>query len=157
MNASTTTNANPENIPEHIRGRSFHLSLNVGDLQQSISFFSVFLGCPPAKHRSDYAKFEVDDPPLVLSLEPQRASSGGSLNHVGIRMPTVESLVEMQRRLESNGMPTQRMDGVECCYARQTKFWVHDPDGVLWEVYTLDEDIEHHGFSGAKRRKQAKL
>src|SRR5262249_10937974 len=31
-------------------------------------------------------------------------------------------------------------------YARQTKFWVTDPDRVLWEVYTLHEDIEHSGF-----------
>jgi hypothetical protein len=35
---------------------------------------------------------------------------------------------------------------VECCYARQTKFWVTDPDRVLWEVYTLHEDIDHSGF-----------
>jgi hypothetical protein len=34
---------------------------------------------------------------------------------------------------------------VECCYARQTKFWVTDPDRTLWEVYTLDEDIDHRG------------
>jgi len=35
---------------------------------------------------------------------------------------------------------------VECCYARQTKFWVTDPDRVLWEIYTLHEDIDHSGF-----------
>lgn len=51
----------------------------------------------------------------------------------------------MQERLERAGMPTKRENGVECCYARQTKFWAHDPDGNLWEVYTLDGDIEHRG------------
>src|SRR5205807_2071544 len=30
-------------------------------------------------------------------------------------------------------------------YARQTKFWVTDPDQTLWEIYTLDEDLEHRG------------
>ncbi len=150
MKATTTVHATAEPISEHHTNRSFHLSLNVGDLDQSIAFFSTFFGCPPAKHRLDYAKFEIADPPLVLSLEPQRVSSAGVLNHVGIRMPSVDSLVEMQKRLEGSGMPTQRMDGVECCYARQTKFWVHDPDGVLWEVYTLDADIEPHGFPGGK-------
>jgi hypothetical protein len=30
-----------------------------------------------------------------------------------------------------------------------TKFWLHDPDGTLWEVYTLDEDIDHHGFTSS--------
>ena len=24
-------------------------------------------------------------------------------------------------------------------------FWINDPDGNLWEIYTLDEDIEHRG------------
>ncbi|WP_417377308.1 ArsI/CadI family heavy metal resistance metalloenzyme [Gimesia maris] len=150
MKATNTMNSTVEPISERHTNRSFHISLNVGDLDKTIAFFSIFFGCPPAKRRSDYAKFEIADPPLVLSLEPQRVSTGGVLNHVGIRMSSVDSLVEMQKRLESSGMPTQRMDGVECCYARQTKFWVHDPDGVLWEVYTLDEDIEHHGFSGTK-------
>ena len=42
-------------------------------------------------------------------------------------------------------MPTKREEGVECCYARQTKFWAHDPDGNLWEVYTFDGDIDHRG------------
>jgi hypothetical protein len=60
-------------------------------------------------------------------------------------MPDSESLVRMQRRLEQAGIRAQREEGVECCYARQTKFWVNDPDGTLWEVYTLDEDIDHRG------------
>ena len=93
----------------------------------------------------DYAKFELDDPPLVLSLEPCRHAPGGNLNHLGFRMPDSASLVEVQRRLELAGISTRREEGVECCYARQTKFWVHDPDGNLWEVYTLDEDLDHRG------------
>ena len=31
----------------------------------------------------------------------------------------------------------------ECCYARQDKIWVTDPDGTPWEVFTVLEDIEH--------------
>jgi len=34
---------------------------------------------------------------------------------------------------------------VECCYARQTKFWVADPDRMLWEVYVFHEDIDERG------------
>ena len=29
-----------------------------------------------------------------------------------------------------------------CCYARQTKFWVTDPDRALWEIYVFHEDLE---------------
>ena len=56
----------------------------------------------------------------------------------------------MQERLERAGMRTRREDGVECCYAKQTKFWAHDPDGTLWEVYTFDGDIDHRGDGQSK-------
>src|SRR5262249_50657720 len=72
--------------------------------------------------------------------------AGGALNHVGLRLTDSAALVEVQRRLEEAGIATQRQEGVECCYARQTKFWVTDPDKVLWEVYVLHEDVEHSGF-----------
>lgn len=124
----------------------FHISLNVADLSKSVAFFRTLLGVEPAKLRGDYAKFEPDSPPLVLSLEPGReAGRGGALNHAGLRLPNAAALVAMQERLESAGMRTKREDGVECCYAKQSKFWAHDPDGNLWEVYTLDGDIEHRG------------
>jgi SAM-dependent methyltransferase len=51
----------------------------------------------------------------------------------------------MQERLELAGIRSQREEGVECCYARQTKFWVTDPDKTLWEIYTLEEDLDHRG------------
>ena len=109
--------------------RKFHASLNVSELDRSIAFYRVLLGVEPAKVRSDYAKFELAEPPLVLSLIPGRPGPGGHLNHAGLRVRNAEELVEIQRRLEAAGMPTQREEGVECCYARQTKFWITDPDG----------------------------
>src|SRR5262245_22394420 len=123
----------------------FHLSLNVADLKSSVEFFRVLFGMNPAKLRHDYAKFEPDDPPLVLSLEPTPRAVGGPLNHLGFRMPSSTALVAMQERLERAGIRSQREEGVECCYARQTKFWVHDPDNTLWEFYTFEGDIEHRG------------
>lgn len=124
----------------------FHISLNVTNLDRSVAFYRILFNMPPAKQRSDYAKFEPDDPPLVLSLEPNGRSGGGTLNHLGIRLPDARQLVSMQERLEKEGIRSQREEGVECCYARQTKFWVHDPDNTLWEFYTLDNDhLDHRG------------
>lgn len=128
----------------------FHLSLNVADLDRSVQFYRTLFGMEPAKLRADYAKFEPDDPPLVLSLEPTPRPVGGPLNHLGFRMPDAKSLVAVQERLERAGLRTQREEGVECCYARQTKFWAHDPDGTLWEVYTFDGDIDHRGAGQAQ-------
>ena len=45
------------------------LALNVSDLERSVAFYRVLLGAEPAKVRPDYAKFDVADPPLVLSLQ----------------------------------------------------------------------------------------
>ncbi len=124
----------------------FHLSLNVSDLGRSIEFYRILFGVEPAKRRADYAKFELNDPPLVLSLEPTPRAIGGPLNHLGFRMPDSATLVAMQERLERAGISSQREEGVECCYARQTKFWVTDPDKTLWEIYTLDDDgLDHRG------------
>ena len=131
--------------------RKFHASLNVSNLDRSIAFYRVLLGVEPAKVRGDYAKFDLAEPPLVLSLIPGHSGSGGHLNHAGLRVRSAEELVEIQHRLEAAGMPTQREDGVECCYARQTKFWISDPDGALWEIYVFHEDIDEHGTAAPPR------
>ena len=123
----------------------FHISLNVSNIERSIEFYRILFDMPPAKQRVDYAKFEPDSPPLVLSLEPSGNVGGGTLNHLGIRLPDARQLVAVQERLERAGIRSQREEGVECCYARQTKFWLHDPDNTLWEFYTLEEDIDIRG------------
>jgi catechol 2,3-dioxygenase-like lactoylglutathione lyase family enzyme len=119
---------------------TFHVSLNVSGLARSIEFYQKLFGTPPTKRRPDYAKFELEDPPLVLSLEPSGASAGGALNHVGFRLSSAEELVDLQRRLEIAGLGSIREEGVECCYARQTKFWIQDPDKTMWEFYVLESD-----------------
>ncbi|HWN91374.1 MAG TPA: glyoxalase/bleomycin resistance/dioxygenase family protein, partial [Verrucomicrobiae bacterium] len=39
-------------------------------------------------------------------------------------------------------LPVTEEMGVNCCHANQDKFWVTDPDGVEWEVYHLNYDLE---------------
>jgi len=124
----------------------FHISLNVSNLERSIEFYKILFDMEPSKQRHDYAKFEPNDPPLVVSLEPNGRSGEGTLNHLGIRMINERQLVALQERLEKRGIRSQREEGVECCYAKQTKFWVQDPDKTLWELYTLDDDeLDHRG------------
>lgn len=124
----------------------FHTGIHVADLARSVKFYRTLFGVEPAKHFDDYARFELAEPPIVLALYPSPQQPGGALNHLGLRFPDSNTLVAVQRRLEEAGIATQRQEGVECCYARQTKFWVTDPDKTLWEIYTLHEDIEHSGF-----------
>ncbi len=148
-----TENAMPTTLPlSSAQAVRFHLSLNVSDLGRSVAFYRTLFGVEPAKLRPDYAKFELDDPPLVFSLEPTPRGQGGPLNHLGFRLADASRLVAMQERLERAGIRSQREEGVECCYARQTKFWVYDPDRTMWEFYTLEGDIEHRGAGQAPEK-----
>ena len=103
------------------------------------------LGVEPAKHYKDYAKFEIDEPPLVLSLEPVYHRAADSFNHLGLRLGSPGAVAKVQERLEQAGVLSEREDDVECCYSRQTKFWLSDPDTNMWEVYALTAELPHRG------------
>jgi len=120
---------------------SFHLSLNVGNLERSVNFYATLLGVEPAKSYVDYAKFEVDDPAITLALQPGPIG-GGSLNHLGLRVQDGEGLRAAFQRLATKGFETQFMSDVECCYARQSKIVTCDPDGTMVEVYVHQGDVE---------------
>ena len=44
--------------------------------------------------------------------------------------------------MKAAGLAVREEMGVNCCHANQDKFWVQDPDGVEWEVYHLNYDLE---------------
>ncbi len=146
----TVPNRTPEAATKVIK---FHTSLNVSDLAKSIEFYSALLGADPVKSYPDYAKFEIDVPPLVLSLKPKRACAGGPLNHLGLRLTTVEELQVIHQRMKAVGARIGEQDDVKCCYARQTKLWITDPDETLWEVYVLHDDVPDWG----EKHKKVKL
>src|SRR5262245_36413537 len=153
MSATLTApapNKTPENATSVVK---FHASLNVSDLGRSVAFYTALFGVGPVKRYDDYAKFEIDDPPLILSLKPKRACAGGPLNHLGLRFVSVEQVRAVQQRLEAIGARVGAQDDVQCCYARQTKLWVTDPDETLWEVYVLHEDVPDWG----EKHKKVKL
>jgi catechol 2,3-dioxygenase-like lactoylglutathione lyase family enzyme len=143
---TTAPTVAPNRTPERATAVvKFHASLNVSDLGRSVAFYTALLGEGPVKHYPDYAKFEIDEPALVLSLKPKRACAGGPLNHLGLRLVTLEQLRAVQGRLVAVGARIGAQDDVKCCYARQTKLWVTDPDETLWEVYVLHEDVPDWG------------
>src|SRR5690349_5198668 len=119
--------------------KHFHISLNVQNLNKSVEFYRYLFGKPPAKLYPDYAKFETEDPPLVLSLEPTTSiqPGTGTLNHIGIRVSDQRMIREYYERAAAAGSEVQWLSGVECCYSRQSKIVLRDPDANLVEVYTL--------------------
>jgi len=118
-----------------------HISLNVSDFPRSTDFYRRFFG-EPKKLKTDYAKFVASDPEIHLALQPGAVLGSGALSHLGIRVDSAEIMQEWKRVLNGRGLPTEEEKREACCYALQQKFWVTDPDGNRWEVYTVLEDIE---------------
>lgn len=126
------------------------LALNVSDLNKAIDFYSKAFSTKPAKVRKGYANFAIDEPPLKLVLI--EGSEGGTLNHLGVEVETSDQVETISRRLVDQGLTTEDELGVECCYARQDKVWVNDPDGAEWEWYTVlaDSDVMISQFEPIK-------
>ena len=122
---------------------SVHISLHVQDLGRSVDFYRRFLG-EPAKLKEDYAKFVSRDPEIHLALEPGLvpATGAGRLSHLGIRVATPEEVERRRKDLAGRGVEVEEVPRAECCYALQEKFWLTDPDGNRWEIYTVIEDVE---------------
>ncbi len=117
-----------------------HISMFVGDLEESVKFYEVFFGQPPTKHLADYAKFEVQEPPLIISFNPDRKpAAGGAVNHLGVQVKSTDIVMAMKERFAAAGFLTDEEVATPCCYAVQTKVWVGDPDGNRWEVYVVTE------------------
>jgi catechol 2,3-dioxygenase-like lactoylglutathione lyase family enzyme len=125
-----------------------HLALTVSHLERSLPFYEALLGTAPSKREPGYAKFEVTDPALNLTLnEGARGETLGAFNHAGIQVESTDDVLAARLRLRRAGLATFDEMDTACCYARQDKIWVHDPDGTPWEVFATHEDTEDFGRS----------
>lgn len=117
-----------------------HLALNVSNVDKSIDFYQKMFGIEPSKVRTGYAKFDVQNPPLNLTLNQSVAAGRGSLSHLGIQVATSEDVSALKERWEAQGLVPREELKTTCCYAVQDKAWVHDPDGNEWEAFVVLED-----------------
>jgi len=119
---------------------TFHVALYVQDIPSAVARYRKLLGLEPAKVRHDYAKFEIADPPVILSLNT--GGEPGTLSHLGIRYPGTGDVASEMVRLRAEQVDLLEQQGTTCCYAKADKAWVRDADGVPWELYTLLADVE---------------
>ena len=118
-----------------------HVSINVRNVARSIDFYTKMLGIEPAKVRTGYAKFDVQNPPLNLALnEVPNLAGAGALSHLGIQVRTTADVLAKREEWASRGLITRDEMKTDCCYATQDKTWVHDPDGNEWEVFVVLKD-----------------
>jgi catechol 2,3-dioxygenase-like lactoylglutathione lyase family enzyme len=117
-----------------------HLSINVRNVTESIEFYRKMLGIEPAKVRTGYAKFDVQNPPLNLALNELPFNERGALSHLGIQVASTDDVLAVRMRWADEGLITRDEMQTNCCYAIQDKTWVTDPDGNEWEVFVVLED-----------------
>lgn len=117
-----------------------HLAINVSDVDSSIDFYKRMLGIEPSKVRTGYAKFDVVNPPLNLTLNQVAFEGKGALSHLGIQVATTEDVIALREQWKDSGLTPREEMQTTCCYALQDKAWVNDPDGNEWEVFVVLED-----------------
>lgn len=120
-----------------------HIGLSVRDTERSATFYRHLFAQEPIKVRPGYAKFEVADPPvnLTLNADAERQTRPGPSAHFGVQVKSTETVARIATRLQATGLNPRLEDAVSCCYAVQDKAWVTDPDGNAWEIFVvLDAD-----------------
>ncbi|HEY4012911.1 MAG TPA: VOC family protein [Polyangiaceae bacterium] len=120
-----------------------HIRLGVVDTNRSAAFYQALLGAAPSVHRPDMAVFELDSPPLSLTLEekPRRGKSPPDDASARVSRDThpppradksFALLVNEPRRLGAAAVALRRA-GVQLRLEDQA-IEARDPDGHEWRV-----------------------
>lgn len=80
-----------------------HLSLDVRNVPASVTFYEKVFGTPPQKQTVDYAKFDLSEPALSLSLVSSSGRSS-SVNHLGIGVDSIEEINSWKHHLQKEGI-----------------------------------------------------
>ncbi len=127
--------------------KRLHVHVSVGNLADSIRFYTGMFAAGPTVLKEDYAKWMLDDPRMNFAISERGAAVG--LNHLGIQVESEAELGEMQDRLDAlqPGVPLE--EGVACCYAKSDKYWVNDPSDIAWETFQSLDSIPVWGAGEA--------
>ena len=123
--------------------KRLHIHISVDDLDKSRAFYSALFGAEPTKEKEDYLQWLLDDPAINFAVSRGKSTRG--LNHLGLQFDSDEALAETEARLVAAGITGQQQSGAQCCYAQSNKYWVQDPEDVIWENYHTMEQIEVFG------------
>jgi catechol 2,3-dioxygenase-like lactoylglutathione lyase family enzyme len=128
-----------------------HVSLNVSNIEASVTFYEKAFGVAATKRRPGYAKFDLSAPSLNLTMQ-EAPRTGVNASHFGIQVASSEDVAAAWTRFQEAGLTTKTEDNTECCYALQDKVWIEDPDGNAWEVFVVKGEAavtEKQGGRGA--------
>jgi catechol 2,3-dioxygenase-like lactoylglutathione lyase family enzyme len=118
-----------------------HVSLNVSNIDASVAFYEKVFGVAATKRRPGYAKFDLLEPSLNLTMQ-EAERTGVNASHFGVQVASSEDVAAAWARFKDAGLKTITEDDTECCYALQDKVWVEDPDGNSWEVFVVKGEAD---------------
>lgn len=116
-----------------------YVPIHVSYINETIKFFTSFLGLNPTKIKQGYTKFILEKLSLIISMV-ENLSCVKDNGHWGIQVDSTEELESSRNIAKSLGLVSNEETGVNCCYAKQNKLWVTDLDGIRWEYYYFHED-----------------
>lgn len=123
--------------------KRLHIHISVKNLQESRHFYTALFGSEPTKIKDDYLQWILDDPYINFAISLGHAELG--LNHLGIQVESDDALEVIENRLKDANIRGEKQDEAQCCYAQSKKYWIEDPQHVIWENYHTSEQIEVFG------------
>ncbi|MDP3300830.1 MAG: ArsI/CadI family heavy metal resistance metalloenzyme [Sulfuricurvum sp.] len=123
--------------------KRLHLHISVKDLEKNRQFYTTLFGSEPTKVKEDYLQWLLDDPYINFAISSGRDKIG--LNHLGIQVDSDEALEVIEQRLIDGNIAGEKQEEAQCCYASSKKYWVEDPQNIIWENYHTMEQIEVFG------------
>ena len=128
--------------------KRFHVHVSVGDLVESVRFYSQLFGAEPSVRKGDYAKWMLEDPRVNFAISQRGATPG--VQHVGIQVENRAELEQVYERLQRAERPVLEEGATTCCYAHSEKSWIEDPQGVQWETFLTTGESTVYGRDPAR-------
>jgi len=125
--------------------KRLHVNVSVNDLEASVHFYSTLFAAEPSILKEDYAKWMLDDPRVNFAISTCGCSSQPGIAHLGIQVEDPQELADVYARLQQAGGATLDEGETTCCYARSTKQWIKDPQGVEWETFLTHGESPVYG------------
>ena len=123
--------------------KRLHVNVKVDDIDKSAQFYSSLFASEPTVRKPDYAKWMLDDPRVNFAISKCGEQLG--VAHLGIQTESREELDEVYGRLVEAGGATLDEGETTCCYAKSTKQWIQDPQGVVWETFLTHGQVTEYG------------
>jgi hypothetical protein len=135
--------------------KRLHVHVSVGDLSESINFYSALFAVRPSVIKPDYAKWMLDDPRMNFAISARGRTPG--LDHLGIQVEDNAELGDVYARLKVADRPVTEQGNTTCCYSKSEKSWIVDPSGISWEAFLTHGESTVYGDGTGERANDPRI